>query len=1069
MAARDERGDVMTEMLSSVRLFKLLAWERWAEARVTAIRDRELQALWSKQLLTAGNNLLSRLAPLIVTVATFATYTAAHGRFLPPSTTFAAMAWFNILQAPLSRTAGTVSALVTAKVSLDRLTDFLCAPELPASGSGSSSSSRRRSRPRFPTDPERPVLLLRAASFAWRPAEPPVLADVSLSLPAGGLLLVVGSVGSGKSSLLAAACGSLLQLSGDRQLHGSLAVVGQPPWVQNGSLRDNVLFGSRLRKKRLAAALHASCFTPDLRALPHGVHTLVGDRGVALSGGQQQRLALARAIYRDADVYLLDDVLSAVDGDVANQLWRRAVCGCLAGKTRVIATHQLRFVNDAEVTQVLWLDNGRVRAYGTPADVLAAGLMSDVGGEKARAESDSEAAPAAAAAGAGEAAAGDVGAAEGKSEDGDGDVDVVEDVERLLGEGDTAASSLKIDILRTREGRAGARGSPGSHSSPLSSPGSDTDSPHDARPAVEAENKSAGEEVALADLMGYLEGYGIAILLPMAAFYLLWQAGTLGGNFVLSAWSDSPSSAHVAYYLRLYALVGAGAALFALLQVLLLALGSLRSSRLLHLRMLAATLASPLSMFDTQPAGRVLNRFVDDQASVDEQLPSRLNSFVVTALRLLAVFVAVIYVTPLTLAVIVPLSWPYYKLAGFYRPAARDLRRIESASRSPIISHYSEMLRGAAVIRAFGDSARFHSELAVLLRCNADAFITYWAANQWVTWVLEALGCLVILATVLLAFVRHNATSGSGGLNAGLFGLSLTYVLQLPAQLMWLVRCYSVAETSLISVERVLEYTRLPSEPQARPPVAAAHWKPRRGELEFINVSMRYRPELPLVLRGVELRVAAGSKMALLGRTGSGKSSLFMALLRCYPIESGVIRIDGMDTVHVRLQQLRAAVSSVPQAPILFKGTLRTNILAREEQHAVVPHDILQRVGLLPTLARLPDGIDSVVDERGDNLSMGERQLVCCARALIRGSAIVLADEATSSVDAATAAIMNRALLRLPATVLSIVHRLAGLRAYSGAIVMKDGVVAETGSIAELMARDDSMLSAMLREEEDGE
>lgn len=1153
MERRDDRCKATGEALTGIRLLKVYAWEAFIGARIAKARHEEMVALRHSQYISVFISALSLSGPVIVTAVSFATYTAMTGKLLTPSVAFVSLYWFSMLRGALRSLPSTVVGLISVSVSLKRLRDvFLLAERADARqalppadearegdrpGGRSRHGGRRaqESRPSAvdiePTSPTatysvpqwsstlRGCIDLDHAAFSWGESKPDsesgsddektdeskenavvrhvdateerphdVLRDITMHIEPGELVLLVGPIGSGKSSLLAAMTNNLKVTSGVIGVGGRIAYVGQKPWIQNCSVRDNVVFVHDPDEGHYRRVVAACGLDHDIESLRSKDETKIGDQGVTLSGGQKQRLALARAAYSDSDVYILDDVLSAVDAGMAAHLFEQCVCGVMGGRTRVLVTHQLHYLSRPEVDRIVVLGpsdgaasdgSNRVVATGTYEQLTERGMdfAAILGVREDEADGDLGAADGVGAAPPSPAAL--VRAASG----GSGRSSQVDEIEAVLlqrtpsdgapaqpalvrgvSDGTTASSVAPVD-LSTIEGDDAGGG---------------------------AEDARSGR-LSMADLAVYVRALGSCLLpLSIVGLFVVTQTLQLGQNFWLSVWVAGDAS-KLGGYVTVYLALSLGIIVGSIVQYFTLVRGSLAASTRLHNRMLLHVLSAPLRFFDANPSGRVMNRFVADLKTVDEKIPMQFSSLCNSILSLLSMAAVMAYTTPLALLVLPVLALPYYAVAQVYRWPARDLRRLESTTKSPVFSFFAETVRGLPTIRAFGAERRFLTRHTENMSENVRAFLAYWAANQWVAAMLEQFGCVFILAVAIVAVHSHAA----GALHAGQIGLSISYVVQCPTALMWLVRNFSSLETDLVAVERIVEYGRLPRDPGLRRrvslPRTSGAWDrqlallPRRprvtpggASISTKGVVFRYAPSLPYVLHGIDIDIPAGAKVAVLGRTGSGKSSLLLTLLQLY-VSEGQIRIGGElvapaadAATPVATSRLRA--TTILQDAVLFSGTIRSN-LAGPGGHADDPGvthatadvpeskmwDSLRRVGLAERVAALPGGLDAVVEENASNFSAGEKQLLALSRALLRPADLYLCDEVTASVDMETDAVVHDVLLSLDATVMSICHRLEFVPRFDMVIVLRDGLVAEVGSCDELLSDEGSLLSAMFR------
>jgi len=1023
MSIKDERIKVTNESFGSIRLLKMYGWEDSFESRLDAIRERELKQLRKYQILNIVSSAMWATAPILTALATFAVYSAAYGE-LTPATAFTAVSLFNVLRFPLTMFPNTITSAVEANVSVKRLEQFLSSSEI---------TGRQN-------DPTGEAVVLEDAELRW-PNETPLLCPMTFTVPApvqgqsrAHLTVVLGAVGTGKSGLLQALIGDLHPVAGVLKTSGTIAYTPQVAWIRNATLKDNVVFNSRFEEAKYHAVLKGCCLLPDLETLPNGDLTEIGEKGVNLSGGQKQRISLARAVYSQADLMLLDDPLSAVDSHVARKLMNMFQSSLLAKSSIVLCTHHIHAVNAAD--QIILLSRGK--AYAKPEDVNDELL--DI--EAADGPDDG---PASKVAFKGTLAEfrEKFPKLAGSANHGDGEP---EKLTRQMSEETTTPLAKKAEggqLVQKEEEQVG-------------SVAGDVYATY-----IQA---AGGWCLALTVVLGVLCGQGL-------------QA--LAGGWI-SYWSDHSNSESPHYISSQVGLIGystlsLAAFLGIFLTSALFRLTALKAARSFHRKLLATVLRLPMAFFDTTPLGRVLNRFSKDVYIIDEVLQNILYSYLQVVSAVICTMVVIAAATPWFLVVVIPLLLVYRATQNFYIPASRQLKRIESNLRSPIFSHFSETLDGTALIRAFGQQQIFISENMNKVNKNMRAYYSNFSSNRWLAVRLESFGALITFCAGTLAVLGRHSIS------AGVAGLSISYALSITQALNWVVRMAADRETSIVSVERVREYLRLQLEPahhcDTDPPPQS--W-PSRGSIEFQNVFLRYRPELPTVLNGLTLKIEGREKIGICGRTGAGKSSVLNVLLRIVELDSGCVKLDDVDIKTLGLHRLRHSITVIPQDPVLFSGTLRFNLdpLNQSASESQL-WQALERSHLSDHVARLDrevassagslaggtngSGLDTIVQEQGKNFSLGQRQQMCLARALIRSNLILLLDEATSAVDRETDAMIQETIKQefSDHTVLCIAHRISTIMNSDRVCVLDGGKLAEVGAPSELMQQADSRFAKL--------
>ena len=911
--------------------------------------------------------------------------------------------------------AQTLTLYAQCTIALTRLAELL---ELPAAdslgaaellqdgptGERDEFGVLRESRLSGDADEDSSVMLsARRCSFSW--GGDWMLQDLELQVKRGSLVAVVGAVGSGKSSLLSALLGHMPRLRGKLvwRLQGAKpAFVSQEPFLISDSVRENILLGQPYDRARFEEVVRVCCLEDDLAQLASGEWTEVGERGVTVSGGQRTRIGLARAVYRRAPAVLMDDPLSAVDSHVGQALMTEAIVGYLGGygATRILVTNQLALLREAAVGQIVVLDGGRVAESGSFArlsggDGLFAKMLRAVGKQR---------------------------------------------------ESGTTPSESRA----TESGQLSA--------TPRSSQG-------------ESGKKAAGEEqtqqgaVSRATFLAYAHagagGSWPAFALLMFGFCLA-EACFVTIDSWLAVWSDDRLHWSSGGYIAVYACLTVFYFVVTLVRSIGVARFGVSSSRSLYAAMQERVLYCPMRLFDTVPTGRLLNRFTKDISDVDDTLVGSFCWAIMSMLRVVSICVVITGIQPMFLLGLVFVFRMYAKRRQLYRGAARELQRIESVSRSPLYSHFAETIEGAPTIAAHGDAALFSERFHAHLRRNLRAFYAQSVTGSWFSLQLQLLGACLVGACAL------SMVLSMGGVSAGLVGLALSYSNNIVINLNGMMFDWVRAETRMVGVERILEYSNdLPQEAHAPSSGSAATSKPpsdwpRFGAVEFDSVRMRYDRALPLVLKGVSFSVEAGQLVGVVGRTGSGKSSLFSALFRMVDLDAGSIIIDGVEISRLDLSTLRPRLAVIPQEPIIFAGTVRSNIdmygqATTEQVLAAIAAAALQNVASSLPGGKEDGGLSGMVESKGTNLSVGERQLLCLARAHLRSSKLLLLDEATASVDTVTDGRIQRTIRNdaqfASATRIIIAHRLQTIIDADRVLVMDAGSVAEFGKPRDLLAK----------------
>uniref|UniRef100_A0A4W6DUI8 ATP-binding cassette, sub-family C (CFTR/MRP), member 10 n=1 Tax=Lates calcarifer TaxID=8187 RepID=A0A4W6DUI8_LATCA len=985
---KDSRVKLMTEILFGIRVIKFYNWESHFTQKVSDCRQRELSHLKAIKYLDAMCVYTWAALPVVISILTFVTYVML-GHQLTAAKVFTTLALVGMLIIPLNAFPWVLNGILEAKVSLDRIQRFfkLTNQDLQAYYALDSHTS----------------LLLNQGTFSWQRPGSPDQNEGGESETAGSLVVVVGKVGCGKSSLLAALTGELNRLSGvvyvaDREVGFGLA--SQEPWIQHASVRDNILFGKDYDPTFYQAVIEACALSDDLNVLPNGDRTEVGENGVTLSGGQKARLALARAVYMDKDIYLLDDPLAAVDTDVAEHLMKKCIMELLRGKTRILCTHRIEFVDKADM--VVLMDNGTIIKTGTPAEILP---LVEAVPKKRKNDCSSP-----------DLCQKQVGGLAWR---------VYQTY--WVAVGGVLASSILMSLLLMQASKNVSDWWLSHWISELKNNGSTRS------------NDSVTAAFSSSHLLLFSPG-GLMCPLPSVQTFPL-----------------SNMSSDVKFYLMVYGSIAAANTVFTALRAFLFAYGAICAATAIHNRLLDRVLKATVTFFDTTPLGRILNRFSSDVYSVDDSLPFILNILLANVFGLLGMLVVMSYGLPWVLLPLLPLALLYHRTQRFYRHTSRELKRLCSLTLSPVYSHFSETLTGLGTIRASGSSARFEEESAKRLEQNQRCLFLSNAAMQWLDIRLQLIGVAVVTGLGVIAVVQHQFRS----VDPGLVGLSLSYALSITTLLSGLIFSFTQTEMQLVSVERTEEYaTGLPTEPQQQSAQVRAATE---GGGLFRGVVLAYRDGLPNALDGVSLVVRPGEKVGIVGRTGSGKSTLFLALFRMVELKQGQILLDGLDISSVGLGQLRSRLAIIPQDPFLFSGTIRENLdpCGRHQDWQLL--DVLDQCHLSAVVDRM-GGLDAEVGERGKSFSVGQRQLLCLARALLTQAKVLCIDEATASVDQKTDQLLQQTIREKfqDKTVLTIAHRINTIMDCDRVLVMQGGKVVEFDTPAALCQSDHSIFQRLV-------
>ncbi|KAL9925477.1 multidrug-Resistance like Protein 1 isoform 3-T5 [Glossina fuscipes fuscipes] len=1039
MKYKDDRVKLMNEVLSGIKVLKLYAWEPSFEKKVLEIRDKEIATLKSTAYLNASTSFLWSCAPFLVSLVTFATYVLIdENNVLDATKTFVSLSLFNILRFPLTMLPMLISNMVQTQVSVNRINKFMNSEELDPNNVQHDS-----------TKPH--PLIIENGSFSWGDDES-TLKNINIEVKKNTLCAIVGTVGSGKSSILQSFLGEMDKISGTVNTVGSIAYVPQQAWIQNATFRENILFGKPYDRRRYNRVINACALKPDIDILSAGDLTEIGEKGINLSGGQKQRISLARAVYNNADIYLLDDPLSAVDSHVGKHIFEEVIGpgGILANKTRILVTHGITFLPQTDNIYVMKL--GEISENGTYQDLLnKRGDFSDFLLQHIQ--------------------------------EGNEEVENLDEIKLHL-EGNLQSEELKdrfqkaITLARTEslsdavsvhslESTSTVRRRKLERESSeisINSINSRTKLNIEEQGKLIETEKSQTGGVEFAVYKHYIKSVGVFLSMATLLLNFIFQAFQIGSNLWLTRWSNDKRVEHDTslrdMYLGVYGAFGFGQVVARYLASIALAIGSLYSSRAVFLTMLSKVLRWPLELFDTTPLGRIVSRFSKDIDTCDTVIPSVLLQFLNTCFGVLATIVVISISTPIFLAVIIPIAFLYYFAQRFYVATSRQLMRLESVSRSPIYSHFGETITGVSTIRAYAVQDRFIDESDNKVDKNQVCKYPSLIANRWLAIRLEMVGNLIILFASLFAVL-------GGQSNPGLVGLSVSYALQVTQTLNWLVRMSSDIETNIVAVERIKEYGETKQEApwEVETLKLPRNW-PNEGRVVFENFKVRYREGLDLVLKGISFTINGGEKVGIVGRTGAGKSSLTLSLFRIIEAAGGRILIDDVDISTLGLHTLRSRLTIIPQDPVLFSGSLRINLDPFEVKKDEEIWKALELSHLKVFVKTLPAGLNHEISEGGENLSVGQRQLVCLARALLRKTKVLILDEATAAVDLETDDLIQKTIRTefKDCTVLTIAHRLNTIMDSDKVIVLDKGEVTEFDSPVNLLENPYSAFYGMAKD-----
>ncbi|XP_036687849.1 multidrug resistance-associated protein 4 isoform X2 [Balaenoptera musculus] len=1009
-AFTDTRIRTMNEVITGIRIIKMYGWEKSFADLITSLRRKEISKILRSSYLRGMNLASFFVASKIIVFVTFTTYVLL-GNVITASRVFVAVTLYGAVRLTVTLFfPSAVEKVSEAVVSIRRIKNFLLLDEI------------TQCNPQLPSGGKMIVDVQDFTAFWDKASETPTLQGLSFTVRPGELLAVVGPVGAGKSSLLSAVLGELPPSQGLVNVHGRIAYVSQQPWVFSGTVRSNILFGKKYEKERYEKVIKACALKKDLQVLEDGDLTVIGDRGTTLSGGQKARVNLARAVYQDADIYLLDDPLSAVDAEVSRHLFELCICQALYQKITILVTHQLQYLKAA--SQILILKDGEMMQKGTYTEFLKSGI--DFGSILKKENEETE-----------------------------------------------PSTVPGTPTLRNRTFSESSVWSQQSSRPSLKDAAPEDQDTENIQVTLSEESRLEGKVGFKAYRNYFTAGAHWCIIIFLIPVNIAAQVAYVLQDWWLSYWANEQSALNVTvngqgnvtekldlyWYLGIYSGLTVSAVLFGIARSLLVFYVLVSSSQTLHNQMFESILRAPVLFFDRNPIGRILNRFSKDIGHMDDLLPLTFLDFIQTFLQVIGVVGVAVSVIPWIAIPLVPLGIIFFVLRRYFLQTSRDVKRLESTTRSPVFSHLSSSLQGLWTIRAYNAEERFQELFDAHQDLHSEAWFLFLTTSRWFAVRLDAICAIFVIVVAFGSLILAKT------LDAGQVGLALSYALTLMGMFQWCVRQSAEVENMMISVERVIEYTDLEKEAsweyQKRPPPS---W-PQEGVIVFDNVNFSYSLDGPLVLKHLTALIKSREKVGIVGRTGAGKSSLIAALFRLSEPE-GKIWIDKVLTTEIGLHDLRKKMSIIPQEPVLFTGTMRKNLDPFNEHTDEELWNALEEVQLKEAIEDLPAKMDTELAESGSNFSVGQRQLVCLARAILRKNRILIIDEATANVDPRTDELIQKKIREKFAqcTVLTIAHRLNTIIDSDRIMVLDSGRLKEYDEPYVLLQNRDGLFYKMVQQ-----
>ncbi|XP_025422003.1 probable multidrug resistance-associated protein lethal(2)03659 isoform X2 [Sipha flava] len=1069
----DKRVRLMNEIISGLKVIKMYTWEKPFEYLVKNVRKNEIRSIKKSKYI--GTFLISSWLFHTRVALFFSIFSYVFfGNFITAQKVFVVTLYYNMLQVSMTFFfPKSITQIAELLISIKRLQSFLLYEEkenqlmdriednesatianynanykIKSNGVDTSIGLNHNivlENGDIQNNSQESIelgIIISNATAKWANTQSNFsIQNINLNVKPSKLVAVIGPVGAGKSSLIQAILKELPLCGGHISVHGVVSYASQEPWLFASSVRQNIIFGSPMDEKRYSKVIQVCALKIDFEQLPYGDKTIVGERGVLLSGGQKARINLARAVYKQADIYLLDDPLSAVDTHVGKHLFEKCIKSYLKEKTCILITHQLQYLSN--VDHIILMENAKILAEGTYLSLQTSGF------------------------------------------------DFTKILESFLETtiSDNESKYKHVDTKRTNPHTI-LQSRNSCHSTESST--DELNFEHDQNNQIEIPETCSNGDISISIYSSYFSAGGSSKTLYFLLFICIFtQVLASGGDFWISFWVNLEESvfrksnkmdynilsatyivSSMAHEISNPPLISRQSCIiifailtFSLIVVILMRTATLvsvclKASFNLHNAMFNAIIKATMYFFNTNSTGRILNRFSKDIGAIDELLPLALLDCIQTGFLVLGIIIVLVFLNIYLMLPLIIVLITVFKLRILYLSTSRSVKRLEGVTRSPVFAHLNATIQGLTTIRAFNAEDILLKEYDNHQDLHSSAWYLFISLSRAFGFWLD----LVFIMFVGVVIFSYFCTDDANGSHVG---LAITQALGLVGFCQYGMRQSAELQDQMTSVERVLEYTNLPQEsafetpPDDKPP---REW-PQKGQIEFKNFYIRYCLNEPHVLKNLNLKIKSTEKIGIVGRTGAGKSSLISALFRLAHNE-GSILIDDIDINKLGLHDLRSKISIIPQEPVLFSGTIRTNLDPFNDYKDDTLWNALKEVELKDIVKELPLCLDSKMSEGGSNFSVGQRQLICLARAIVRNNKILVLDEATANVDAKTDTLIQRTIRNKfrSCTVLTIAHRLNTVMDSDKVLVMNSGEIVEFDHPYNLLQKKRGFLYQMVKE-----